>query len=229
MDYKTGMCTPQVPTPTGIGADVPLAARGEAQARELAAHLATVVPAVDAVVCSPFYRCLQTIMPFAQSGPQPPLPVRVEPGIGEFYSRAPYDQPRPAPLSALEGLFPAGALDAAYVTTGVVPGPTGETVLEVHDRMQAALDKVIAWADAEGHRAIVLVSHASPVIAATRVLTKGGMPKDPFVDDVVAYSGGLGTFRRRPRDATEDSKDGGWICESSSDCSFYSDGQERGW
>jgi transcription factor C subunit 7 len=163
----------------------------------------------------------------------------VEPGIGEFYSRAPYPQPTPAPFVVLQSLFPKDSLDASYVPTGVVPGATGETVKEIHNRVGAALDALIARADVEGLRAIVVVSHAAAVIAASRVLTEGGVPEDPFVPDFIAYSGGVSTFRRLPQQQKKecDTESGAsqglaaaqWICKASSDCSFFKDGEERGW
>lgn len=71
--------------PTGIPSDPALAGYGEIQARELGAHLKKIEPPVDVVYSSPFYRCLQTLKPFAdkviplsKSGGK----IKVENGIG---------------------------------------------------------------------------------------------------------------------------------------------------
>jgi transcription factor C subunit 7 len=52
-----------VKTPTGIPTDPPLTSKGVEQSRELAEYLCSIVPPVDRVYSSPFYRCLQTLKP----------------------------------------------------------------------------------------------------------------------------------------------------------------------
>jgi transcription factor C subunit 7 len=67
-----------VPTPTGISTDPPLTAHGVRQSRELALELTRLdPPAVDLVYCSPYYRCLQTLLPTAER-------VRAERGDGAW-------------------------------------------------------------------------------------------------------------------------------------------------
>ncbi|KAJ6446399.1 phosphoglycerate mutase family protein [Purpureocillium lavendulum] len=51
-------------TPPRIPADPTLTSHGVKQSRELAEHLMTLDPPIDAVYSSPFYRCLETLKPF---------------------------------------------------------------------------------------------------------------------------------------------------------------------
>jgi transcription factor C subunit 7 len=59
----TGKYAANVPSPTGIPSDPALASYGEVQAQQLAEKIITLVPPVDVVYSSPFYRCLQTLKP----------------------------------------------------------------------------------------------------------------------------------------------------------------------
>ena len=63
VDYKTGQYRISGPVPTGIPADPPLVAYGVEQSKQLAKHVMTLDPPVDAVLSSPWYRCLQTLAP----------------------------------------------------------------------------------------------------------------------------------------------------------------------
>ena len=82
------MYTGSVRSPTGIPSDPALASYGEKQAEELANHILTLQPPVDAIYSSPFYRCLQTIKPVVEklSAQQVVKKVKVENGLGYFMS-----------------------------------------------------------------------------------------------------------------------------------------------
>ncbi|KAH6687192.1 transcription factor tau 55 kDa subunit [Plectosphaerella plurivora] len=244
-DYKAS-----IPSPTGISSDPALTAHGVDQARELGAHLMTVDPPIDAVYSSPYYRCLQTITPFVDlkvqdlerrqaEGGSTPLQgeaarlIRPETGIAEWYGSAPFDHPTPASGEVLKGMF--SRYDERY-RTAVIPAVKGETVDELYARLANAVGAIIDQCDAEGHRAIILCSHAAPIIALGRVLT-GKVPSSVDVEDFDAFTCGLSVFRRRqasPDNGPEFWKDGrgvrgGWDCAVNSDCSFLSKGEERGW
>jgi transcription factor C subunit 7 len=104
-------------------------------------------------------------------------------------------------------------------------------------------------------RAILICSHAAPLIAMGRVLT-GDMPEDPTVEDFRVFTAGLSTFvrRRAATDGVPNSTDagvgndrgivagrkvpdwrrgkgvrGGWDCVANGECGFLSGGAERGW
>ncbi|UNI14347.1 C6 zinc cluster transcription factor-like protein [Purpureocillium takamizusanense] len=64
VDPATGAYHAYLPSPTGIPADPTLTSHGVKQSRELAKHLMTLDPPIDAVYSSPFYRCLETLKPF---------------------------------------------------------------------------------------------------------------------------------------------------------------------
>lgn len=93
-----------------------------------------------------------------------------------------------------------------------MPSARGETIAQLHNRVATALAAIIADVDAEieaaeaksGRRddkAVLICSHAAPLIAMGRVLT-GQMPADVNVEDFHVYTAGLSTFlrRRHPRD-----------------------------
>ncbi|KAH8175824.1 histidine phosphatase superfamily (branch 1) domain-containing protein [Sarocladium implicatum] len=240
VDPVTGTYTAHIRSPTGIAADPALTSHGVDQARELAAHLIKVQPAIERVYSSPYYRCLQTIDPFVQlrrsqhlSDDGPENAIRAEPGLSEWFGSAPFDHPRPAPIATLKRMFPS--LDDTYEPL-VMPEQKGESLLELYERTSKALRAVIAHCDAEGVKSIVICSHAAAIIAMGRVLT-GMIPTNPEDDDFHAFTCGLSIYRRSPGDAsTADNTQasgsaaiGGWTCEANSDCSFLTHGEERGW
>lgn len=192
-------------SPTGLPTDPPLTAHGEEQARELAAHLATLDPAIDQVYSSPYYRCLQTVAPYVALraaereeeeggvGPRAEFTIRGEAGLSDWYGSAPFDHPTSAPRERLKELFPS--LDAGYSPV-LVPTRRGESIPRLHERVARCLRGLISQADQEGLRAVLLCAHAATVIAIGRVLT-GAMPDDVEVQDFGAFTCGLSVYRRR--------------------------------
>ena len=216
MDHTNGNYTSALRTPTGIAADPALTAHGVDQARELGERLVAADPPIERVYSSLYYRCLQTIEPFMRrkaeeatsastpvlaersSGENrdvyPRLRVRGETGLGEWYGSAPFEHPVPATVDVLESHFPA-LLDHAY-KPAVVPTRMGESVDELHNRVAATMEALIAECDRDGIRAVLLCSHAAVVIALGRVLT-GLMPENIEVEDFRAFTCGLSVYRRR--------------------------------
>ncbi|KAL1953231.1 hypothetical protein VTO42DRAFT_3373 [Malbranchea cinnamomea] len=279
IDLKTGIYHSNYPTPTGIPVDPTLTLPGIRQSHELASHLSSseFSPKPCRVYCSPFYRCLQTIQPSVEALKElqkkdakqddVDLNVRIENGFGEWFGRASFTHPGPAPLDVLQPLFPTilPQTGLAYKAQ-IFPSPHGETIAQLHDRVATALDVVIEHVDAEiaayerdhpeardQSRAIIICSHAAPLIAMGRALT-GHMPEDPTTEDFNVFTAGLSTFKRRKHLSGEDKSvlvsgdasgtlsarkipdwrggrgiRGGWDCIKNGDCSFLSGGAERGW
>lgn len=123
--------------------------------------------------------------------------IRVEAGISEWYGLAPWEHPTSAPLAELAALFPQSPLDRSYVSR-VMPARRGESIAQLHERVAAAIAAIIAHSDAEGHRAVVLNTHAAVMIALGRVLT-GRMPARVDEEDFGAFTCGLSVYRRRRR------------------------------
>ncbi|PHH90872.1 hypothetical protein CDD83_2377 [Cordyceps sp. RAO-2017] len=217
VDPATGTYSAYIPSPTGIPADPALTSHGLGQARELAGHLLTLDPPIEAVYSSPFYRCLQTLAPFIQlqqsrrlaaehgdeADARPPRPVRhaateirPEHGIREWFGSAPFDHPQPAPVHTLKSLFPA--VDDKYESI-VTPPSRGETLAQLQERVALALRGIIRQCDASGARAAVLCTHAAVVILLGRVLT-GLVPDSADAEDFHAYTCGLSVFRRQRLD-----------------------------
>ncbi|KAF4124207.1 hypothetical protein GMORB2_5923 [Geosmithia morbida] len=185
VDHTTGAYTSTVRSPTGIPADPPLTSYGKRQATEMAAHLATLEPAIDAVYSTP--------APSSHSAVPASAVIRPEHGISEWFGSAPFEHPRPAEGQVLKGMFPAYSLEYESARR---PSTKGETVAELYARVGEVVEAVVRRSEAEGHRSIVLCTHAAVVIALGRVLT-GRVPESPDVRDFQAYTCGLSTYTRK--------------------------------
>lgn len=89
------------------------------------------------------------------------------------------------------------------------PSRTGETILELHNRVATALSGIIADLDAEitaleanvppeqrTSKSVLICGHAAPLIAMGRALT-GRMPEDTSEEDFFVFTAGLSTYTRR--------------------------------
>jgi transcription factor C subunit 7 len=117
------------------------------------------------------YRCIQTIVPFAQALN---LPIYLDEGIGEWYgllhhSSSP-DHPVPVSVADWPKFFPNVKFKAGE--TGIVGNRRGETMAEIHQRVQRALEVIIARADEKGIDTIILCTHAATNIALGRALVQ---------------------------------------------------------
>lgn len=163
----------------------------------------SIEPPLDAVYSSPYYRCLQTITPYVnlrrqhqqqhQQTPTGAADIRPERGISEWFGAAPFEHPEPAQAEILKSMFPAYNTDYVSAQT---PSRKGETLAQLYDRVAAGVRGIIEKSDAEGHRSVVLCSHAAVVIVLGRVLT-GEVPASPDVDDFQAYTCGLSLYQRQ--------------------------------
>ena len=89
------------------------------------------------------------------------------------------------------------------------PSTRGETISQLHNRVAAALEGIIADVDAEiaeleanqapeqrTSKAILICAHAASLIAMGRTLT-GNMPEDSSTEDFFVFTAGMSTFKRR--------------------------------
>jgi len=172
----------------------------------------------------------------------------------EWYGTAPFAHPSPSATPLLRTFFPFLSPD---YTPHISPNLRGESIAELHDRIALALATIITDVDAEissfeselsdssgkakEEYALLICSHAAPIIAMGRALT-GHMPEDISVEDFKPFTCGLSKFTRRKLAAASmtdpgeipDWKDGkgvggGWDCVLNGDCSFLRGGEERGW
>ena len=156
------------------------------------------------VYSSPYYRCLQTLVPYIQlqqdaekSGrlsnrSVDTTKIRPESGFCEWFGAAPFDHPQPADPEDLKNLVPS--YDETY-TPAVKPAIKGETYAQLQDRVAAALAAVIARCDAEGKKTMVLCTHAAVVIVLGRILT-GNIPDSMEKEDFRAFTCGLSVYKR---------------------------------
>ncbi|OAX79533.1 hypothetical protein ACJ72_06146 [Emergomyces africanus] len=149
------------------------------------------------------------------------LDVRVENGLGEWFgSSSSFTHPAPASPETLQALFPTllSSSDADAPTSPlphpaykphIYPSPNGENIAKLHNRVATTLEAIIAQVDAELEAyerdnpteerqsyAILICTHAAPLIAMGRALT-GDMPEDTCVEDFKPFTASLSTFVRR--------------------------------
>lgn len=137
--------------------------------------------------------------------------------------------------------------DEGYVPV-IKPSVNGESIEDLHDRTAYALHRIIEQSDKEGVKAIVICTHAASLIAIGRALT-GRMPDDVAEEDFRPFTCGVSTFVRREKGGEKGVGEweapekgipkvqwrggkgvgGGWDLTVSGDCSFLSEGEERGW
>jgi transcription factor C subunit 7 len=254
INIKTGEYWATGPSPTGVPSDPVLTALGINQSKELAIHLENIQPPIDEIYCSPYYRCLQTLLPTTKvlfPAGKAGGKIKLENGFSEFHGRAWFAHPKPATLKELDEEHFPEILDTSYECVADA-NVHGETIDELHDRLAYALHRVIEACDArpDGPKAILICTHAACMIAMGRALT-GLMPDDFTDDDFQCYTAGVSMYKRR-KDTGEkeivliwDGKTaesiptfgwrggkgvlGGWDCLKNSDCSWLSTGPERGW
>ena len=185
------------------------------------------------------------------SSGQAPLQINLEHGLGEFYGLARFDHPLPATNTVLATHF--DTLHPSYLSV-IRPSVNGESIPAIHDRIAYCLHHIIKTLDADpkGPETLLICTHAAVMICIGRVLT-GRMPTDHGEDDFNCYTCAFSKFVRRTTESTTlasndelwDAKlaenipsvgwqggrgvQGGWNCEVNGDCSFLSQGPERGW
>lgn len=242
LDPSTGTYSSTHPYPTRLPADPPLASHGVRQAKETGAFLVEeLLPAAREgrlrVYSSLFYRCLETLAPTVQglrdalggeverSGVS--VKVRGERGFSEWFGKAWFEQPVPMEAGGLKkGWYPW--LDDGYESL-VVPERKGERILELHERIRRAWERVVEEVDRQepDKEVIMLVcGHAAQIIASGRALT-GRLPDDLDEDDFQCFTCGLSRFERRVEGGQ--GVGGGFECVVNSDCGHLSQGEERGW
>ncbi|KAL0951121.1 hypothetical protein HGRIS_007857 [Hohenbuehelia grisea] len=229
-------------SPTGLPRDPPLAAYGEAQAKELAEYFLSLPPneRPTAIFSSPYYRCLQTAEPVALALG---LPIYVEHGISEWYSPVVPGtglHPRPGSASDLQKFFPT--IDPTWESLWYA-SRQGEDVAEVHTRTDSFLQTFVpavegalpyessvppseAGTSGTAHARLLLVSHAATVITLARSLK--GDPELPLrvgccsLTDFVRPAGG-DTFESGRRVL------GAWEARKLADGAHLKQGSSREW
>ncbi|KAI9150813.1 Transcription factor tau 55 kDa subunit [Paramyrothecium foliicola] len=217
--------------------DCPLSAHGVQQASQLCNYLDSLETPIDAIVSSPFFRCLETIAPLAEALN---LPIIPEAGLGEWYglNRQKADDPKPAPGETLATFFPT--LDLTYETIEA-PNPDGESIAALFARCSRTLDALIRKLDEHENSpsTVLLCSHAATFVMLCRALGDTGL-NDPAKADFIPWTAGITMFERRePKESklsgsldqtgTPPTLNGCWVCKTNGDCSFLSSGRERGW
>ncbi|ODV89708.1 hypothetical protein CANCADRAFT_27754 [Tortispora caseinolytica NRRL Y-17796] len=196
------------PPPTGITGDPSLSNHGREQAEELAQFVASLQPPVQAIISSPFYRCVETARPSALATG---LPVHLDNGVAEWYSRSRVTHPSPASPEVLQQFFPDIAIAKDYEPT-VVPSTEGETYQELEQRCAKALAQLIdRFSDRE---AILICTHA-----ATKIVIGRALLNDPNL----MVRAGTCSIDKYTLNGNQ------WTIEWNGLTSFLSMGEERHW
>ncbi|HEX2771276.1 MAG TPA: bifunctional RNase H/acid phosphatase [Micromonosporaceae bacterium] len=157
--------------------DVPLTARGLAQAEATAARVAALLPSVAAVVTSPLRRCTATAEIVAAACGGPPVVVEeelVECDFGAWEGKT---------FAQVRAGWPQ-EIDAWLASTSVAP-PDGESFAEVATRVGRVRSHLLATYP---ERAVVVVSHVSPLKILLRDALAAG---DPMLYRLYLDPGGL--------------------------------------
>ena len=126
---------PYPPPPTNVDSDVPLAAHGVEQAKQLADYISTLNPKPQVIFSSPFYRCLETSEPVKK---KLDIPLYIDNGIGEWYRPDRPIIPIAAPVSKLNGLFD-GMISEDW-DASIQPSEKGETKEDIFARCNKFLE-----------------------------------------------------------------------------------------
>ncbi|MFI2713020.1 bifunctional RNase H/acid phosphatase [Micromonospora sp. NPDC018662] len=164
--------------------DVPLTARGRAQARATAARVAALAPSVAAVVSSPLSRCTATARAIAALVGNPPVRpdddlIECDFGIWEGRTFA----------EVRDGW--AGELDAWLASTRIAP-PEGESFVAVAERTGRAVDRLRSAYPGE---TVVVVSHVSPIKLVLRDALAAG---DAFLHRLYLDTAGVSVLDLYP-------------------------------
>jgi len=157
---------------TGLPRDPPLAAFGEEQAKEVAAYFYSLPEdqRPTAIFSSPYYRCLQTSKPTANTLG---IPIYAEHGLSEWYYPVEPGtglHPRPSDATTLKTHFPE--IDDSWSSVWY-PSRLGEGLVAIHDRAGGFLTVLVPEVQRRfggQHKRILLVSHAATTVVLAREL-----------------------------------------------------------
>lgn len=151
-----------------------LAAHGLTQSDDLAEFLTTPreYPVPEKIVASPWYRCVQTAAPLARKLGQQ---IHLDHGPAEWYApAAPGTGLHPRPImggpATMSQFFDPGLINEDYTST-LYPSRRGESLQEIHDRLDLFAKTFVRRMDAEGVRSVVIFAHAATVIALGRAVS----------------------------------------------------------
>lgn len=137
--------------------DPPLAAAGLEQAEDIARAL--VGSGIGAIYSSPFLRALQTAGP---SGGLLGVPVRIEPGFGEWLSPQFFPAP-PRLLTPEVAAATCPQVELSYQPAHVPDGLEADETVEVRERVKSALTTIMLRAPGES---FAVFTHGSPLVQA---------------------------------------------------------------
>lgn len=147
--------------------DPPLAESGLRQGGDIARALVDDgIEPIRAIYCSPFLRALQTAAPAARLLD---VPVRIEPGFGEWLSPEFFSTP-PLLLSLRDAAEFCPMVDVGYIPAHTAGGLEGSETVEVRARVRLALETIQRRTPGES---FAVFTHGSPLCQATAELLGG--------------------------------------------------------
>lgn len=159
----------QVPPPTGVDSDPPLAPHGINQSKELAKFLTEDLqeiglPTPELVFSSPFYRCVETITPTADALD---LQINIDRGLGEWFKPNRSTIPIPANSEQMHKFFKRVPSKMVWAWDTVIPSVAGETEEAIFNRCKTFWSEFIPKLQSQYPeiKSIIIVTHAATKIA----------------------------------------------------------------
>lgn len=147
-----------------------MAEHGVEQSKELANYITNeLTPKPKIIISSPFYRCIQTANPTANSLH---IPIFLDKGIGEFYKKDRNVIPEPAPFKTMQTFFPNVSNEWKWDT--VIPSSSGEDESDIFNRCSQFWEIFFKKFEKQfpNIETVMFISHAATKIALGMTLLK---------------------------------------------------------
>lgn len=159
----------QVPPPTGVDSDPPLAPHGIQQSKELSEYLTKDLPrdglpTPQMVFSSPFYRCVETITPTADALD---LQINIDRGLGEWFKPNRSTIPIPANSKQMNKFFNRVPNPMVWDWDTIIPSVAGETEEAIFKRCKRFWSEFIPKFQKQYPEisTIIIVTHAATKIS----------------------------------------------------------------
>lgn len=218
---------PHPPNPTGIDSDPVLAPHGVDQAKELAAYLALLSSdqQPQIIILSPFYRCVETSVPIANSLN---LKTHIDTGVGEWFKSDRKVVPLPAGYEQLREFFQStlGNLETWDGST-VIPSKDGEDEEAIFARAKEFWKAFFPKFEKQHPNItrVLFVTHA-----ATKIALGMALMGYSHVNDEITFLGEKTKLRAGACSLDKYSKTSdAWVLQENGRTDFLSGGEEMNW
>lgn len=199
------------------------------QAIQLATHLNTLDPSLKPqfILSSPFYRCVETGKPIAETLH---IPIVLERGVGEYYKIGRHVIPEPANYSTLNTFFPNLLVKESEWprddAVGIVPSLSGESPEDIFNRCTSFWEKFIPIFEQKYPNVtnVLVITHAATAIALGMSLLNKSSVYDSVDSDLQTYiRAGAASLSKYERSSV------GWKIVSNGNTLYLPKGEEMNW